>query len=69
MSDVNWTEFDQFPEDTCDCRCGKTYRSHVKAVMKEKLTLVSRKPCPNCGKTEDHLRRVSSDPEKWTINE
>ena len=67
MSDINWAEFDKFPEDACYCKCGKIYRSHVKIVKGNGLILVSRNPCPNCQETKGHLRKVSSDPEKWII--
>ena len=68
MSEVDWTEFDQFPEDTCYCWCGCEYRSHAKMVKRDRLIMVSRKPCPGCGKVEGHLRRVSSDPEVMTLS-
>ncbi len=65
---IDWTEFNEFPENTCHCRCGSIYRSHTKLVMEDgEFIQVSEKPCPACNKTEGHLWRVSSDPEQWNL--
>ena len=65
--DIDWSDFINFPENTCYCECGSTYRSHTKLVRKDKFIIFSEKPCPNCRKTEGHLRRVSSDPDTMTL--
>lgn len=52
-----------WPEDTVECRCGKVFRSHGRYSMTKGL--ISKKPCPSCGKHE--LRRLSSDPEPMII--
>jgi hypothetical protein len=64
---IDWSPFDSFSENTIECTCGATYRSHSKAVMSgTRFIIVSRKPCPGCGSSEN-IRRSSSDPEKMTI--
>lgn len=65
MSEIDWSIFDKYPEDTCDCRCGKVFRTHSKFVA-ELSRVITRKPCPDCGKN-DNFRKISSDPEKWTL--
>ncbi len=63
-----WQKQDEFPESTCYCRCGAVYRSHSKVVNTPSgFVIVSRKPCPECGRDEGNLRRVSSDPEIMTL--
>lgn len=62
---IDWTKFNKYPESTCYCRCEAVYRSHAKFDM-TKPGLVTRKPCPACGSTEN-CRRVSDDPERVTI--
>lgn len=65
---VDWSKFDQYPEDTITCQCGAVYRSHAKGKIEvDAFVLYTRKPCPGCGKTSDHVRRVSSDPELVTL--
>lgn len=67
MADViDWTVFDKYSEDTCYCGCGAVFRSHGKFVNKPKCGLVTRKPCPACGKNDD-ICRLSADPETFTI--
>jgi hypothetical protein len=70
MSAIDWTIFDQYPENTVTCRCGVSYRSHTKMDVGDdrKLHLHCRKPCPACGSTIDP-RRASSDPETRVIKE
>lgn len=68
MSAIDWAPFDRFSENTNDCRCGATYRSHCKATTIDgTFTLVSRKPCPGCGETVGNIRKSSSDPETMEI--
>lgn len=69
MDDVEWSRFDQYSEDTIECRCGKIYRSHCKGVViGESYSLITRKPCPGCGETQDHVRAARSDPEYQVIS-
>jgi hypothetical protein len=62
---IDWSAFDQYPENTCTCECGAVFRSHSRFVMTSR-SLVSRKPCPACGHG-DHIRRASSDVEVMTL--
>lgn len=66
---VDWAPFDPYPENTCECHCGATYRSHTKAVMVAGtgFRIVSRRACPGCGETVGNLRAARSDPETMTI--
>lgn len=65
---IDWSIFDGMPENTCYCRCEAIYASHTKIVKDgDKLALISRKPCPKCGKTKNNLRRVQSELGSWTI--
>lgn len=68
---IDWSTHDGTPESTCTCHCifGRlkdgddvpTFRSHAKFVSgPDTAGIVSRKPCPDCGRT-DNLRSVSSD--------
>ncbi len=71
MSDVvikvDWSVFDKYPEDECECWCGAVFRSHAKCVSTSSgLILVARKVCPSCSHRES-LRRISSDPETMTL--
>lgn len=64
---IDWSKFTEPPTTTCYCRCGTRYRSHCKSARVEGLwRLVSQKPCPGCGKTND-CYRASTDPESFTI--
>lgn len=70
MTAIDWSVFDQFPENTCECACGAVFRSHTKTVRNPENTgflIASRNPCPGCGKTEGHLCAVRSDPETFVI--
>ena len=61
---IDWSKFIDF-EDTCHCRCGKVFRSHAKFVIAVKK-VITRKPCPQCGKDNDCMR-VCSDREVMEI--
>lgn len=71
MTEIDWRPFDGDPEPACTCRCVferlkdgdeiPTFRSHVKIVGG---SIITRKPCPDCGRT-DNVRSVSSDPEPF----
>jgi hypothetical protein len=68
---IDWAVFDKYPEATCTCRCGVSFRSHAKAVqvMTDSVSvfvLVARKPCTGCGACDD-LRSARSDPELVTL--
>ena len=63
---IDWSRFDQYPEDTAYCACGTVWRTHGKFVYEPAPHVEARKPCPGCGKT-DKVRRLSSDPELVTI--
>lgn len=68
MIEVDWTPHDEFSELTCTCRCGATYRTHIKFVrVGEFAGLVSRLPCPGCGQREGNITRAHSDPEEQAI--
>lgn len=70
MTAIDWSVFDQHPENTCECGCGAFFRSHTKTVRNPENTgflIASRRPCPGCGKTEGHLRAVRGDPETFVI--
>lgn len=62
---VDWTKCKKEVTTTCMCMCNTEFRSHGR-VDYETLKLVSKNPCPNCG-SSTNLRRISEDPEKWTI--
>jgi hypothetical protein len=59
-----WDVFDNYPESTCECSCGRFFRSHARYSVARGL--ISRKPCPECG-VDDRLRASRSDPETDTI--
>lgn len=62
---VDWAPQDAYPPATVHCRCGTSYRSHVKGQLVPRLT-ISRKACPGC---ESHIDgyRVEMGPETVTI--
>lgn len=66
MQEIDWSTFDDLPESECECRCGAIFRSHTKGIYRDRVLAISRKPCPSCGRN-NNLRRVSSDPESFTI--
>ena len=63
---IDWSVFDKFSESTCACNCGAEFRSHAKSVFDPAARIVSRKPCPSCGRNDD-LRRVASDTEVYAL--
>lgn len=64
---IDWSVFERFEQNTCECRCGTEYRSHSKVVnTADGMKVFTRKPCPNCG-ASDRLRRVSSPAERQTL--
>ena len=70
--DIDWSKFDGTSESNCTCRCVfarlkdgdeiPTFRSHAMFFLPSGLR--SRKPCPDCGRT-DNLHSVSTDRELW----
>ncbi len=67
MTEIDWSDFDGDAESTCYCGCGAVYRSHAKSHRQgETITTVTRKHCPDCGSHTD-CRRISSDPESFTV--
>ncbi len=61
---LDWEIFDGEPEPDCYCKCGEIFSSHAKAIYDSgsgKRRLVSRKSCPDCGRS-NAIRRVE-DPE------
>jgi len=63
---IDWSAHDKYSENTCYCRCESVFRSHAKAVFEPTARIVSRKPCPSCGRTDD-LRKIESDSELVTL--
>jgi hypothetical protein len=65
----DWSEMDRFGKSTCYCRCETVFRSQAKVAFDAsgKPWLLTRTPCPACGR-DDACRRVSSDPETMTID-
>ena len=66
MAEIDWSEFNKWPESEITCGCGAVYQSHCKFVNEPKRGTVSRRPCPGCGRTDD-VRQASSPPERMTI--
>ena len=65
----DWNTFDGIPENTCFCNCGTIFRSHSKGMMVNgKYKLITKKACPACN-TTDNCRKISSDPELFTVGE
>jgi hypothetical protein len=62
---IDWSVFDQYPENTCTCLCKHVFRSHSKFIVSPQVGLVSRRSCPSCGSHK--LTKASSDPEKMTL--
>lgn len=63
---IDWSIFDGDPEMTCGCRCGAEFRSHAKSFYTEGRKVITRKPCPQCGRN-DNCNQISSDPEIFSI--
>jgi hypothetical protein len=67
ISKIDWTVFDRWSESTVYCRCETAFRSHAKFIIQaDGSGLISRKPCPDCGR-HDSIWKTSSDPEFMTI--
>lgn len=72
ISEIDWESFGKV-DQTCFCKCGVEYRSHNKAVRYKAsfntmgFARISKEPCPGCGEQVNNCRKVSSDPEKWTV--
>ena len=64
MSPIDWTPFDRWLEQTCECLCGATFRSHAKFVATPPH-IEARKSCPSCGSSD--LRAARSDVETSEI--
>lgn len=62
---IDWSKHDQYPKDECECICGTSFMSHSKFIMSDKPALLSREPCPSCGKHD--IRGSRSSPETFTI--
>ena len=62
---IDWSAFDGDPELTCECACGRSFRSHAKYLARLHRT-VSRKACPGCG-AYTNLVGVSGDWERWSL--
>lgn len=59
--EIDWSEFDQYPQSHCYCVCGNQFLSHAKLVrIGTELVCISRKPCPKC-KGDGSLRKVSNE--------
>ena len=66
---VDWSKFDEFPENTNYCRCGTIFQSHSKCVIQNQIFgLFTRKSCPQCRKN-NNIRRSCSPKEKWSSRE
>lgn len=71
---INWKALAEFPKATIFCRCGATFRSHVKhtwisdagCVCGHGFIGITREPCPRCGSDHDSVS-VSHPPETMTI--
>jgi hypothetical protein len=60
---VDWAAL-TLPEFEIECKCGAIYRSIGKAIRYQgRIATITQKPCPNCHKTFDHVRRMKSSPE------
>jgi len=66
MSDFDWDAFDDFPENEVECSCETVFRSYSRWTFP--VGIVSRKPCPSCGRSEGH-RASRSDVEALEIGE
>ena len=66
---IDWSVFDKYPENTVECQCGATYRSHTQVAIGAdgKLRIHSRKPCPSCVAQIGNAVAARSDPEEYTI--
>ncbi len=64
---VDWSKFDQYPENSVTCVCGHTYRSHCKFVQPpgHRPLIVARKACAVCG--GERLRSAVGDTEHYVL--
>lgn len=58
---IDWSAYADFPEDTVSCKCGASFKSHGKLVMRPRPHVVTEKLCPNC-KQNDGAISVKSAP-------
>lgn len=66
--EIDWTPLLKYSENTIECACGTIYRSHSKGMAyHESITIVTRKPCPSCGRDHDHVRACRSDVEEYSV--
>lgn len=62
---IDWSKLSG--TNTISCRCEAVYRGKVKGISFDgRFLMISEHPCPNCSSHTD-LRKISSDPEKYTI--
>jgi Zn finger protein HypA/HybF involved in hydrogenase expression len=61
---IDWKKFDKRVTTQCECKCGELFNSHG-GVDYETKTLVSKDPCPKCGKHS--LRKVTNLAEKYNL--
>lgn len=67
-SNIDWSVFDKYSESTNKCRCGAVYRSHCKGIVTPTgFSLITRKPCPGCGKSVDNVWSSSTDVEEQIL--
>jgi len=67
VDDIDWSAHDEFSENTCYCRCGAVFRSHVKLIeLEQRWVSATRKPCSGCG-SRVNCKGIESDPETFTI--
>lgn len=63
MHNIDWRPLLKYKENVVECKCGAVYRSHTKGVWVEgRFAVISRKPCPACGKV-NNVKRSTSPPE------
>lgn len=60
--EVDWSKFDidLIPESEVQCECGTMFHTHAKVVFvydtkDGEAKTITRKPCPNCNRTEGHM--------------
>lgn len=61
---MNWEIFDKYPQEHLECWCGARFHSHVKFL--DELGLISRVPCPQCGK-DYNIKKVHGKTETWEV--
>lgn len=66
--EIDWSVFEGMSKTTCHCRCGTVYSSHAKGIgVKGEFQMITKTPCPACGKNVNNCRRYSTPPERWTL--